>query len=111
MLFVTVQMLSSYLTDVITILASSVSYLLLAYELKVVKFFSALPFSAIELETWDWPQTLLCYFVMTLAYFLIHSRGYKSLRKSEFSEFYRRHETQKVIPDPSKRDQVLHTKF
>lgn len=111
MLFVTVQMLSSYLTDVLTILTSCVSYFLLAYELKVVRFFSALPFSAIELETWDWYKTLLCYFVMILIYIFIHNRGYKILRKSEVSEFYRRHETQKVIPDPSKRDQVLHTKL
>ena len=111
MLFVTVQMLSSYLNDVFTTLASCVSYFLLGYELKVVRFFSAFSFSAIEFETWDWYQTLLCYFVMILIYLFIHNRGYKSLRKSEVSEFYRRHETQKVIPDPSKRDQVLHTKL
>ena len=71
MLFVATSMFLSFVSIFAAQIFSFVAYILLTYELWIVHFSAGLPFAAIEFSTWNWKQTLICYFVMAVVYFCV----------------------------------------
>lgn len=82
MLFVTLTAFSSFISGALATAPSFISYVLLSYELWITHNLSALSFSAIQFEKWSWPQTLIAYLVISLAYIFYKLLRAMSKRKS-----------------------------